>query len=174
MTTTVTVETPAPGIYRMDPRRSKIRYTSKHMFGTGTVHATFDVEDGEIDVRDPMTGSGVTVTVDATSFASDSAKRDKDVRSARLLDVASYPDIAFTSKSVREDGKAWIVAGTVTAHGNSVPVDVLLDRLTVAGEDITVHGRAVRLDRYEFGVTGGRGFVGRYLDLEVDVTASRT
>ena len=29
------------GTYRIDPDRSVIRYSGKHMFGLGTVHATF-------------------------------------------------------------------------------------------------------------------------------------
>jgi len=77
------------GTYRLDPSKSRVRYSGKHMFGMGTVHATFTVEGGELRVCEPLATSSVIVTVDAASFSSNSARRDKDVRSASLLDVAT-------------------------------------------------------------------------------------
>ena len=44
--------------------------------------------------------------------------------------------------------------------------------LTPDGDGFRLHGRAEHLDRYAFGVTKGKGMVGRYLDLELDVVAS--
>jgi polyisoprenoid-binding protein YceI len=159
------------GRYRIDPDTSMIRYSSKHMFGLGTVHATFMIRDGELYVGDPAATSGATVTVDAGSFSSSSAKRDSDVRSKGLLDVATYPDITFASDQVRASGDGWLVSGTVTAHGRRVPVEVQVDRVTEEGAGIRVRGRASHLDRTAFGITGSRGMVGRYLDLEVDAFA---
>ena len=112
------------------------------------------------------------VTVDAASFKSNSARRDKDVKAASLLDVATYPTITFVSDGLRDEVDRWIVAGKVTAHGSTAPVDVALDRVTPDGDGFRLHGRAERLDRYAFGVTKGKGMVGRYLDLELDVVAS--
>ena len=90
-----------------------------------------------------------------------------------LLDVDRYPDITFAIRCPAGDsGDGWLVRGTVTAHGHAVPVDVRIDRLTHEGTGIRVHGRAADLDRTAFGITGSRGMVGRYLDLEVDAFAS--
>ena len=148
-----------------------IRYSGKQMFGLGTVHATFTIRDGELYVGDPVTTSSATVTVDAGSFASGSARWDRDVRSKGLLDVATYPDVTFASDQVRESGPGWLVSGTVTAHGRAVPVEVQVDAMTEEGDGIRVHGRASHLDRTAFVVTGSRGMVGRYLDLDVEAFA---
>jgi polyisoprenoid-binding protein YceI len=137
----------------------------------GTVHATFAISRGDLTIADPVTRSVATVTVDAASFTSDRARRDKDVRATGLLDVATYPDITFISEGLREEDAGWSVTGTVTAHGHSVPVTVLVDRVDAEGEGIRVHGRAAHLDRTALGVTGSRGMVGRYLDLELDAFA---
>lgn len=59
----------------------------------------------------------------------------------------------------------------MTAHGNTAPVDLLVDRVTREAGGWHVHARAEHLDRYAFGVTKGRGMVGRYLDLDLDVLA---
>src|SRR4051794_38853286 len=83
----------AEGTYRLDPAKSYVHYTGKHMFGLGTVHATFTIQGGELHIREPLATSGVTATINAGSFSSANTKRDKDVRSAGLLDVATYPDI---------------------------------------------------------------------------------
>jgi polyisoprenoid-binding protein YceI len=141
------------------------------MFGLGVVHATFDISAGRLEVADPFAGSSVVVTVDAGSFRSNSAKRDKDVRSASLLDVAAHPEITFRSEAVRRDGDRWRVTGIVTAHGKAVAVEVVVDQVTPQPGGVRMQGSADRLDRYAFGITKGKGMVGRYLDLDLDVFA---
>lgn len=160
-----------PGTYRLDPTKSQVRYTGKHMFGMGTVHATFAIQGGELRIGEPLETSSATVRVDAASFSSHNAKRDKDVRSAGLLDVTNYPDITFASDRLQQSGAALLVTGTVTAHGHSVGVNVHIDRISREGTGIRLHGRAEHLDRTAFGITGSRGMVGRYLDLELDAFA---
>lgn len=168
------VDVPAAGAYRVDPERSKVSYSGRHLFGLAGVQATFTIRSGELRVAEPPTGSSVVVTVDAASFTSNSAKRDKDVRAASFLDVATYPDITFTSAAMRQDGSAWRMTGTVDAHGVSVPVEVLIDQVTHEGGGMRLHARADHLDRYAFGVTKGKGMAGRYLDLDFDVFAVPT
>jgi polyisoprenoid-binding protein YceI len=109
--------------------------------------------------------------VDAASFSSNNARRDKDVWSAGLLDVETYLDITFAADNLQETGDGWLVVGTVTAHGHTVPVEVQIDSVTHEGTGIRLHGRAEHLDRTAFGITGSRGMVGRHLDLELDVSA---
>jgi polyisoprenoid-binding protein YceI len=167
---TITV---ASGRYRIDPDRSQVRYAGRHMFGLGTVHATFSIREGDLSIGDATSPLIARATVDAASFSSANTKRDRDVRSAGLLDVEHYPDITFSSEDMQEiPGEGWLVAGTVTAHGRSVPVDVQVDRVTADGSEVLVHGWARHLDRTTFGITGSRGMVGRYLDLELDVVAT--
>ena len=165
------MEAPSAGSYRIDPQRSQVSYAGRHMFGLGVVHATFAIRSGELRVADPLTASSVAVTVDAASFRSNSAKRDKDVRSATLLDVATHPDITFLSETLATDGDGWRLTGIITAHGTEVPVEVLVDQVTPETGGVRMHARAEHLDRYAFGVTKGKGMVGRYLDLDLDVFA---
>jgi polyisoprenoid-binding protein YceI len=172
LTSTTSVEVPAAGTYAIDPARSKVEYTGRHMFGLGVVHAAFSIVSGKLTVTDPPAGSRVEVLMDASSFTSNNAKRDKDVRSAPLLDVAAYPDITFESEGLRQKGDHWQLSGTVTAHGRAVPVQLMIDRLTLEGDGgVRVHARAAHLDRHSFDITGSKGMVGRYLDLNLDAYA---
>jgi polyisoprenoid-binding protein YceI len=164
------IDVPA-GRYRIAPDTSRVHYSGKHMFGLGTVHATFTVREGAVSIGEAGGPFSATVVLDAASFTSNSTKRDADVRSAGLLDVERYPDITFASDSVQQGPDGWLVPGTVTAHGHTVPVDLRIDRLTTDGPDIHLHGAATHLDRTAFGITGKRGMVGRYLDLEIDALA---
>ena len=163
---------PAAGRYRIRPERSKVTYTGRHMFGLGVVHATFGITSGEIHVADSTTASRVTVLIDAGSFSSGNAKRDTDIRSAPLLNTDSFPDITFASDSLRRDGDHWLLSGTVTAHGVTVPTEVTFERVVHEPPGIRVLARARHLDRYAFGVTGSKGWVGRHLDIDLDVSAA--
>jgi len=141
------------------------------MFGLGAVKATFTIASSELLVADPVAASTVVVSVYAGSFRSDKSRRDDQVRSASLLDAATYPNITFTSDGLREQGAGWLLDGALTAHGQTVPVEVVIDRATNEGDGVRVHARVEHLDRYAFGVTKVKGFAGRYLDLDLDVFA---
>jgi polyisoprenoid-binding protein YceI len=167
------VHVPATGTYLVDPEQSVVSYSGRHMFGVGTVHATFTVRSGTLGVTDPARSSTVAVAIDAASFHSNSAKRDKDVTGRSLLDAEAFPDITFASDGLREDGDRWLVVGSVTAHGHTVPVEVVVDDVHPEGDGIRLHAHAEHLDRRAFGITGSRGMVGRYLDLDLDVFASK-
>jgi polyisoprenoid-binding protein YceI len=166
---------PDAGTYRIDGERSSITYTSRHMFGIGKVHAGFSISSGMVDVGPSLAESRASATMDSASFASDNAKRDADVKGPRLLDAATYPHIEFTSTAVRAEPEGTVLLGTVAMHGveTAVAVAVLSWEAPTSGR-VQVLARATHLDRYAFGITGSRGFVGRYFDLSFDIQAART
>jgi polyisoprenoid-binding protein YceI len=168
---TATVEVPPAGTYRIDPQRSTVSYSGRHMFGLGAVHATFTIRSGELQITDPPSRSSTRVLIDADSFSSGNPSWDKDVRSAALLDTAAYPGITFIADNLRNNGDSWALTGAVTAHGKTVPVELKIDRAAREGSAMRVHARAAHLDRYAFGVVNKKGMVGRYLDLDLDVYA---
>jgi polyisoprenoid-binding protein YceI len=161
------------GTYRIDPDQSTVAYSSKHMFGAGTVHAGFGIRSGEIVLTEPLAGSSAHAVIDAASFTSTIPKRDRDVKSASLLDVATYPDITFTSTAVRRVGDQILIDGDVTAHGSTVPVQLTATSLESSTDGIHIRAQARHLDRYAFGISKSKGMVGRFLDLDFDVLAVR-
>ena len=173
MTTRTQLAPPPAGTYRIDPDRSTVAYSGRHLFGLGGVHASFSIREGALQVADPPSASTATVVVDSASFRSGSARRDSDIRSAKFLDVASYPDIVFRCDGLRQDEHGWTASGTVTAHGTEVPVEVVVDDVRTQPDGVRLHARAERLDRFAFGLTQGKGMAGRYLDLDLDVVAVR-
>jgi polyisoprenoid-binding protein YceI len=95
--------------------------------------------------------------------------RDAQVRSARLLAADAHPVLAFSSKGL--DGQ--VLAGTLTVREVTRPVSVLAEVTDVSPGWFTARA-TVRIDRYDFGVTGRRGLAGRYLDVTVEVRCVRS
>lgn len=152
----------APATYRIDPARSIIRFACKGMFGLDTVRGTFTVRHGTIVVADEVTRSTVTATVNAGSVESGNKRRDAHLRSKTFLDTERHPEITFTSNEVTSS----TVTGTLTVHGVSKPVT-----LAVTPEAGGRFVATTRIDRYAFGVTSGKGMVGRHVDLTLEIVA---
>lgn len=163
-----TVTSPPLGRYDVDPTRSTVRFRTTHLFGLGKVDGTFGVRSGTVEVAEPLSGSRVRAEVDAASFHTGSAQRDRTVRSATFLDTDRYPVLTFVSERI--DGGS--ITGQLTVREVTGPVT-----LTVQESGSTADGFRVvattRVDRLEFGVTGSRGMTGRYLDLTVEAVCVR-
>jgi polyisoprenoid-binding protein YceI len=163
-------DAPPPGAYTLDPERTTIRADVKAMFGLMTVHGTFRLEAGQVSIAADPGASSVQASIAAGSFASGHAKRDADVVSAGLLDARAYPEITFTGQGARRDGDAWVVPGSVTAHGTAVPTEIRLSDVRQEAGGARFRATA-RLDRTSFGVTKKKGMVGRTVDLVIDAVA---
>lgn len=171
---TKTLSMPTAGAYRIDGVRSKVTYTSRHMFGLGKVRAEFSIASGRLDVAESLSECRAVATINAASFKSDNAKRDRDVKGPGLLDVADFPRIEFTSTEVRQDGRGVVLVGLVAMHGVDAAVEVAVSSWEAQAPDqIHVLAWADHLDRCSFGITGARGWVGRYFDLALDISAAR-
>ncbi|WP_426226210.1 YceI family protein [Pseudarthrobacter sp. DSP2-3-2b1] len=163
---------PAAGTYGIDTQRSTITYTSRHMFGLGTVRAEFSISAGQLESGASLEECGAGAVMDAASFRSGNARRDSDVKAKGLLDVARFPDIVFSSTEVRAADGGMVLVGNVAMHGVVAPVEVRVSSWEQSSSGrIRVLARAEHLDRLSFGITGSRGWVGRYFDLGFDIVA---
>jgi polyisoprenoid-binding protein YceI len=160
----------APGNYRLDPPRTVIHADVQAMFGLLTVRGTFRLRSGEVTIADDAARSSVRAVIDAASFSSGNAIRDRDVVSAGMLDASAYPEITFAGDGPRPQGAGWLIPGTVTARGVTVPADLLMSDIRAEGG--VIRFRAVTsLDRTRFGVTRKKGIVGQTIGLSIDAVA---
>ncbi|MCX4586337.1 YceI family protein [Streptomyces sp. NBC_01481] len=170
----MTTATPTPGQYAIDVPHSEITFTTKHMFGLGTVRGSFRLRGGTVSLAEPLTGSRVDAVADAASFDTGNKNRDRQVLSKALLDTADYPDITFTSTGAElDEAGAWALPGLLTAHGVRAPVTFTVARAEADGDEIAVEATAT-VDRYAHGVTKLKGVAGRRLRLTATVRARRT
>jgi polyisoprenoid-binding protein YceI len=166
------MNTPPPGIYRIDPGRSVITFHTRHLFGLGAVGGTFRLHAGEIRIAEPVQASAVRATVDAASFHTGNPGRDRTVRSARLLDTDHYPVFTFTSGRLAETGERWTLRGSLTVGGSEHPVELAIEQARTAGLEMSVLASAA-IDRYAFGVTGLKGLAARHLSCQIEIVAAR-
>jgi polyisoprenoid-binding protein YceI len=160
----------APGTYILDPGRTTIRADVKALFGLMTVHGTFRLQSGQVSIAADPAAASVRASIAAGSYDSGLGPRDADVVSATLLDARAYPEITFTGQGARRDGDGWVVPGSVTAHGITVPAEIRLGDVR-PGDGETRFLATARLDRTSFGVTKKKGMVGRTVDVVIEAVA---
>lgn len=170
MTTTITV--PTKGEYTIDPARSTVAFRTRHLFGLGGVRGTFRLREGWIRVDEPATASATRAVVAAGSVDTGNRNRDETLRSPQYLNAARYPDITFASTGLVRAESGWVVRGTLSASGVTVPVGLAVERVTADGREVRL-GATCRVDRYALGVDAGKGLAARYLAFRLDLTASR-
>jgi polyisoprenoid-binding protein YceI len=151
----------ATGRYTLVAQRCAVRFTARG-FGL-PVRGAFSVRSGE--VRSDTDGTTVTAVLDAASFHTRSARRDRDVRSARFLDVERFPNIVVTG---RWAGPGAPLPASVTVKDVAAPVDVAIDDVERSAHRVVVRASA-RIDRRAFGVGPVHGPVGRWIDIELEI-----
>src|SRR5690242_13545839 len=112
----------------------------------------------------------VDAVLDAASFHTGNPRRDKDVRSARFLDAAHHPQLAFHGTGVRlnRDGTATL-NGELTVKGQGTNVMLTLTECVTTGAGFRCVAECV-VDRYATAVTAGKGLIGRELLVRFDLT----
>lgn len=171
-TSTPTVQVPVVGSYEIDPARSSIHFTTRHMFGLAGVKGSFAVTGGVIHVAEPVGASTLQATASSASFATGTAKRDEHVTSADFLDAEEHPEIAFRSTGVVQEAAGWLVRGILTVRGTDAPLDLTVTEVVSTATGLTMTATA-KVDRYAHGITKAKGMAGRRLGLVLTATATR-
>jgi polyisoprenoid-binding protein YceI len=174
-------EMPPPGTWIIDPSHSEVEFTVRHLM-ISKVRGLFRRFDGTIVIAERPEDSRVEVSIEAASIDTRDATRDEHLRSADFLDVEHYPEIKFTSTSLRPgDIGHWDMTGDLTVR--DVTRQVLLD-VEFSGATVDPWGNlrsgfeaSTRIDRDQFGITwnqaleAGGFLVGKEILVEIDVEA---
>lgn len=158
------------GTYAIDATASRIRFTATHGFGLGPVTGTFAVRGGTITVAADPARCAVTASVDAASFTTDKAKRDKDIRSKRFLHTQVHPNMLFVADRLVRGDDRWLLHGNLTVRGTTAPTTLELSSATTDADGCRFRAHA-RIDRYAYRV-GPPAILGRYVDVEFDIVAT--
>ena len=134
----------------LDPARSEVRLATRHTWGLRPLHGVFRQVTGQgmVTAAGEVTG---TLTVAAASIDTKNKMRDKDLRSAKVFDTASHPDITYTVDGMQPASDGARVTGSLTVRGRTRPLSFDATVSAAAGE--------VRLDaevpvnRADFGLT---------------------
>ena len=137
------------GSWTLDPARSEVRLESRHTWGLRPVHGVFRQVSGNgtVTAAGQVTG---TLTVAAGSIDTKNKMRDKDLRSAKLLDIASHPDITCTVNAMQPASGGVRVTGSLTVRGRTRPLS--FDAKVSAAKGEVQLDAEVPVNRADFGL----------------------
>lgn len=159
--------------FQLDPKHSRFGFAVRHMT-VSTVRGEFNDYTAQVDIDEAdLTRSSIAVTIEAASIDTGVEDRDNHLRSPDFLDVATHPQLTFTSKAIARTGDQYVVTGDLTIRGVTREVQL---PLTVAGPldlgdtlRMGVSGE-LAIDRKDFGVSWSRVLDNGGLVVADDVT----
>lgn len=153
--------------WSVDTDRSTASFSVGNL-GVRRVRGTVPVRGGSVTTDGDGQVLAVAAVLDATGVDTAHARRDRDLRAPRLLDVDRTPTWTFTAGPAEQDGDGWHVRGVLTVRR---PCDVVLS--VEPGVQLPDGGLRVRatthLDRRDAGVRAPRVLVDRQVEVELDV-----
>jgi polyisoprenoid-binding protein YceI len=139
------------GTWVLDPAKSTVRLRSKSVWGLVPVKGTFGTVTGEGTVSPAGEVSG-TVTVDAASVDTGTAKRDQHLRSGDFFAVDTYPHIVFAVDQIRTSGAEATVSGRLTVRDQTRPLSFPVTPAVHGDGEVWLDAK-VPVDRTDFGLT---------------------
>ncbi len=172
---------PDAGAYELDPVHTFIYFSVQHLV-VGRVRGRFSAFHGTVVVAEDPTQSAVNVVIATASIDTQNATRDEDLRSAGMLNVASFPAMTYAGRGVAAElGGRWTVDGELTVR-DVTRVVPLRGRFLGAVQDGRGASRiafqaSAAMGRKEFGLTreldkeSGGLIVGRDILIEINAEA---
>ena len=115
------------GTYNIDPAHSRVEFAVKHL-GIATVKGNFSSFEGVLDLREDITQSTFTGSVDVSTVNTNEPARDEHLRSPDFFHVEQHPKLTFVSTSVVPvDEETFEVTGDLTLHGITRPVTLKVE-----------------------------------------------
>lgn len=167
------------GTWKAEPLASAITFSVRH-FMISKAHGRFTDFDVEITTAEDPLESSVTATIDLASISTGVAARDQHLLSADYFDVSTYPTMTYQSTGLKGDRSSWVVDGSLTLHGITLPVPLAME-LNGFGPDPFGGQRAgfsatAEISRREFGIDlavpmSGGVVVGDLVSINLEIQA---
>ena len=155
-----------PRTWQFDPSYTTVEF-SFSKFAFFTVKGSFDQIEGVIsEDGSDVTQSSVTARIKVDSLKTGSKARDAELQGASFLDATSFPEIQFSSTSVKrgQDRDMFDVSGVLLVKGKSQPIKLTVSEMdrsrSPKGEEFVYYSATTQLD-----------LLGRQLKLAINVQA---
>lgn len=169
------------GAWSVDASASRACFSVRDKLLT-TAHGCLPVTGGRAVVG--ADGSVITAELELSVAGLDTGnrRRDSHLRTPGFLDAQAFPTIRVQlAPSQAGSGSTWVGPGVLTARGRQAPLDLTAELTrrpgpTASIEDATsVRVRVTgRLDRRPLQIKAPTFVVGRVVDIDADLTFSRT
>ncbi len=159
-----------------DPGYTTVEFVIRNLWFK--VKGRFRDLEGQIVLDESdISRSSVNATIKAGSIDTGNKRRDAHLLLKDFFDVEVFPDIEFKSTSIRRgrDRDSLDLAGDLSIKGKTVPVALSVNEMDRSrspnGEEFVYYSATTELDRSAFGINYGRGFIGRRLQVTINVQA---
>jgi polyisoprenoid-binding protein YceI len=138
------------GSWILDSDRSQVELHTRHTWGLRPLHGVFRQVTGNGTVTAAGQVTGI-LTVAAASIDTKNKMRDKDLRSAKVFDIASHPDITYTVDGMQPASGGVRVTGSLTVRGRTRPLSFNAT-VSAAADEVRLDAE-VPVNRADFGLT---------------------
>src|SRR5450759_54846 len=169
-------------VYDIDAAHSAARFSVRHMM-VSNVRGEFAKLSGSV-VYDPAKPDATTIdaTIDAASINNNNEKRDAHLKSPDFFDAAKFPTLTFKSKRAWKADGVLQVEDSLTMHGVTRDVVLLMEGPTPEQKDPAGNTRigataTTKVNRKDYGLAwnkvleSGGVVVGEEVAITIDVEA---
>lgn len=144
------------GTWTIDGTHTEAAFTVRHA-GISKVRGSVAVTDGTVTVGEDLASTSVSVTLDPATVSTGDANRDGHLKSGDFFDVEKFGQWTFVSTEIRDAGKSYVIAGDLTIHGVTQPVELETEFNGTAvdpfGNTRAGFEATVTISRKDFGLT---------------------
>jgi polyisoprenoid-binding protein YceI len=159
--------------YTIDASHTQATFTVTHL-AISRVTGKIPVTAGTVALAESGLPTSIATTLSVKDIDTQSADRDRDLRSADWFEVDKYPTMTFVAKSVSGMPQAFSVVGDLTFHGVTKSVTLTgkeLGKISDArGRTHVGFSAGTTIDRREWGLNWGESTPGGQLIAGYDVT----
>jgi polyisoprenoid-binding protein YceI len=156
------------GRWTVVPDASECRFAVRDKLIT-TTFGTLPVTRGHVRVS----GSGAVerswVEVAVDRIETGNTTRDAHLCSPHILDAAAHPRIRVEWDRPSETQHGWTGTARLIARGASAPVELTVEAQARVGQEVRIRIRG-RLDRSPLGIPVPSIIIGRFIDLDAELT----
>jgi polyisoprenoid-binding protein YceI len=173
--------TTAVSTWNIDASHSLAEFSVRHMM-VSTTRGQFQNVSGTLSIdENDLTKSSVEATIEVKSLTTRDEKRDQHLASPDFFDAEQFPTITFKSTGITKKGDDYLVAGDLTIHGVTRPVELKTEfngfNTTPWGGRVVGFSADTEISRKDFGLewnvaleTGGV-LVGDKVKIHLEVEA---
>ncbi|GEL96772.1 YceI family protein [Cellulomonas terrae] len=111
------------GTWAIDASHTEAAFTVRHA-GISKVRGAVAVTEGTVTVGEDLASTSVSVTLDPATVSTGDANRDGHLKSGDFFDVEKFGQWTFVSTEIRPAGTSYVIAGDLTIHGVTQPVEL--------------------------------------------------
>ena len=167
--TTTTPVTLAAGQWVVDVEDSMATFAVGNL--GRTVTGTVPIIDGTVQVGPDGLPSAISGSLSLSAIDTGHARRDKDLRKARLLDLDRHPVSTFVADKISVTSAGWSIAGYLSVRGTRTRLSG--DVEVSPHDDSTTLTARTHLDRRALGLRVPRLIIGHQVDITVTATIRR-